>query len=78
MDKPEDILRRRLTVKGLGAIAIPAFMRNIANTIAGNSLADLRQINRQIHLLGWDESELDYYTLQHILACLESEALISL
>ena len=78
MDQPGDILRKRLTDKGLGAIAIPAFMRNIANTIAGNSFADLGQINRQLHLSGWDEFELDYYTLQLILACLESEDLMSL
>jgi len=73
MNQPGEVLRKRLTSKGLGAIAIPAFIRNLSNTISDDSRMDLQQINRQIHLLGWDEFELDDYTLQLIIAHLESE-----
>ena len=73
MDQPGDILRKRLTDKGLGAVAIPTFIRNIANTIADHSYTNLGQINRRLHLLGWNEFELDDYTLQLIIACLESK-----
>ena len=73
MDKTGETLRKRLTERGLGAIAISAFIRNIANTIAGHSRADLGQINRRLHMLGWNEFELDDYTLQLIIAVLESK-----
>jgi hypothetical protein len=73
MDQPGDILKKRLTEKGLGAIAIPAYIRNLNNTITGNSHINLQQINRRLHMLGWNEFELDDYTLQLIIAFLESK-----
>jgi hypothetical protein len=74
MDLPREILIKRLQGKGLEHNAIPAFIRNLSNTIAGNPQINLRQINRRLHLLGWNEFELDDYTLQLIIAHLEAGA----
>ena len=39
---------------------------------------NLLQINKGLHLLGWDNFELDYHTLQLAIACFEAEGLKSL
>jgi hypothetical protein len=72
MNPPEKILMQRLKGKGLEYNAIPAFIRNLSNSIEGNYQINLRQINKQLHLLGWNEFELDDYTFQLIIAHLEA------
>ena len=59
MDVITDILIRRLITKGMETTTIPAYIRDVANTIAGNSGLSLRGLNRQVKLLGWDEIDLD-------------------
>jgi len=36
---------------------------------------NLLQVNKQLHLLGWDSFELDYRTLELATACFEAEGL---
>jgi len=74
MNQLGEILRKRLISKGLGLSTIPAFIRNIANSLTNNPYMSLQALSRQLHLLGWDEFELDDYTLELIIACLESDA----
>jgi hypothetical protein len=38
---------------------------------------NLLQVNKRLHLLGWDSFELDYHTLQLAIACFEAEDLKS-
>ena len=73
----EKNLIRRLELMGMEAGIIPGFMRNLANIILSNSSLSLFQINKQMHLLGWDGVELDYHTLQLAVACFEGEGLTS-
>jgi hypothetical protein len=73
----EKDLIRRLEGLGMEAGTIPGFIRNLANVILPNSSLSLFQINKQMHLLGWDSVELDYHTLQLAVACFEGEALKS-
>jgi len=38
---------------------------------------NLLQVNKHLHLLGWDSFELDYHTLELATACFEAEGLES-
>jgi len=71
----EKNLIRRLEGMGIEAGIIPGFIRNLANIILFNSSLSLFQINKKMHLLGWDGVELDYHTLQLALACFEGNAM---
>jgi len=39
------------------------------------TVMNLLQVNKRLHLLGWDSVELDYHTLQLAIACFEAEGL---
>jgi len=41
----------------------------------GKKLGDLPEINRQLHVLGWDTIDLDDHTMQVIIASFEAEGL---
>ena len=72
------ILIERLEKKGMEPSIIHGFIRDLANTIVVNPHMNLLQVNKQLHLLGWDSFDLDYHTLQLAIACLEAEGLKSL
>ena len=67
------ILTERLLSKGMEITSIPAFMRNLANSIAANRYMTLQDLNSHLKLLGWDDFELDDYTFHLIKAILESD-----
>lgn len=69
------VLMDRLGKKGLPVVTIPRFLRDVINAISDDPQIDLLEMNRQLHLLGWDAVELDYQTMQLILACYEVEGL---
>lgn len=69
-------LIHRLEGKGLSFIAIPRFVKDVASAIPMNRYANLQDVNRRLHLLGWYPVELDYHTLELIKASLESEGAI--
>ena len=69
-------LIHRLEGIGLSSIAIPRFVKDVAGAIPINRNANLQDMNRRLCLLGWDPIELDYHTLQLIMASLESEGAI--
>lgn len=71
------ILIQRLGKKGLAPIEIPRFIRDVVvNIISFDHRISRQEINRQLHLLGWDMIELDDHTLQLIIASSESEGLM--
>ena len=69
-------LIHRLEGKGLSSIAIPRFVKDVAGAISINRHANLQDMNRRLHILGWHPVELDYHTLQLIKASLESKGSI--
>jgi hypothetical protein len=78
VDKLSKILINRLEKKGIEPNMIYGFIRDLANTIGVNPSMNLLQVNKQLHLLGWDSVELDYHTLELATACFEAEGLESL
>jgi len=67
------ILIRRLVGKGMEISTIPAYIRDLANTIVAHGCPNLQELNRRLQSLGWDHFELDDYTLQLIIAIFEPE-----
>lgn len=53
---------------------IPGLIKSIADAILCISYTNLEELNRRLHLLGWDDFEMDYQTLQLVLASLEYDA----
>jgi hypothetical protein len=74
MEKPEAVMIERLARKGLTFKAIPAYIRNLQTAIREDPYINLATLNMRLNLLGWNEIELDYFTMQLIKACLESDA----
>jgi len=72
------ILIERLEKKGVEPSIIHGFIRDLANTIVVNPHMNLLQLNKRLHLLGWDSFELDYHTLELAIACFEAKGLKSL
>jgi hypothetical protein len=69
-------LIKRLTGKGIETSIIPALMRDAVNIVANNSISqNLKELTRRIQLLGWYDFEMDEYTLQLIVANIETRAL---
>ncbi len=68
-----NILVERLGEKGMEVTIIPAYIRDLANILADNSLLSLQELNRKLHVIGWDDLELDEYTLQLIIAVIEQD-----
>ena len=78
MNQIKEILLNRLEEKGLDPNYIPGFIRSLANSICRDPDMSLTQINQRLQYLGWSGIDLDYHTLQLMIACLESEGLPSL
>lgn len=75
MERLIRILIKRLERKGIEPSIIHGFIRDLANTTLSNPHMNLLQVNKRLHLLGWDSFELDYHTLQLAIACFEGEGL---
>jgi len=71
MEELIGILTERLVGKGMEISTIPAFIRDLANTMVANGYSGLQELNRRLQSLGWDDFELDDYTLQLIVASFE-------
>ena len=73
MDHITRILVDRLLGKGIAPGSIPAYVRDLFNTISTNTNLVLNDLNRGMARLGWDEFELDDHTLQLITAVFETD-----
>jgi hypothetical protein len=67
MDGLHDILLQRLMEKGLSRNMLPGFIRNLTRTLYSNPDITLRELNRKLDWLGWNQIEIDMYTLDLIL-----------
>jgi hypothetical protein len=66
----------RLVDKGVEIKIIPALIRDTINAISNkNHDQNVKELNRQIQFLGWDDFELDEYTFQLIIANFETHAI---
>ena len=72
MDQILKILGERLVDKGIAPETIPAYIRDLFNTISMNRNLLLFEVNRGMERLGWDEFELDEHTFQLITAVFET------
>ena len=77
MSPLKQILIRRLEDKGIGLRMIPGFIRTLANAFLVYPHMNLPLINKHLQYGGWGGIELDYYTLQLAVACLEADGLKS-
>jgi len=66
-----EIVTHRLEEKGLGRDEINGFVRCVAVTISDDYDIGLQEINERLSILGWDTIDLDYQTLQLIIASIE-------
>jgi len=68
MDGLHHILLQRLINKGLSRDMVPGFIRNLTRTINSNPDISIPELNRKLDWLGWNQIEIDMYTLDLILA----------
>jgi hypothetical protein len=73
MDQLTRILVDRLLGKGITSGSIPAYVRDLFNTLSTNTNLALNDVDRGMARLGWDEFELDDHTLQLIKAVFETD-----
>lgn len=73
MDEIIRVLIKRLVNKGMEITAIPAYMRDIANTIAATGTVIPGVLNRRLEMLGWNDIDLDEYTLELVTAVFEDD-----
>ena len=64
-------LIRRLERRGIQRSTIPGFIRSLAQSFFVNPGMNLLQVNQRLQYLGWQGFELDYHTLQLVIACFE-------
>ena len=62
-----------LASKGMDLSSIPAFIRNLAYTLASEPGLTLEELNRRIHSSGWEDFEVDLYTLKLVLATFDPD-----
>jgi hypothetical protein len=67
------VLIDRLVNKGMEITYIPAYVRDIANTIAVTGNAGTGALNQRLEMLGWDDVSLDEYTLELVTAVFEED-----
>jgi hypothetical protein len=75
MSQLTEIVIRRLKKKGIRSDIIPGFVRDLANAISIDPEYSLQELNSRLHFLGWDDFELDDYTLELVIAGFEAEGL---
>ncbi len=72
MSQLKEILIHRLKKKGMELSIIPGFIRSLSNSFYINPHMNLLQVNNRMRYMGWDDIELDYYTFQLVIECLEA------
>jgi hypothetical protein len=66
-------LIRHLVDKGMEITSIPGFIKEVGNIILANPAMSLKELNGHLQLSGWDDFELDNYTLQLILTTFDPD-----
>lgn len=55
----------------MGSGEIPGFIRDLTNALLVNPHSNHLHLTEQLHLLGWDDLDLDYRTFEIATACFE-------
>jgi hypothetical protein len=76
MEQLKEIIIQRLKAKGMDVTLVPSFIRDVANTNISTAY-DLKELNRRLGTLGWNEFELDDHTFRLIEAVIEKECFIN-
>ena len=71
LSENRQVLMRRLEMKGMEQSAIPGFVWSLKSCLVDNPDMNHFQTNKRMQLLGWNDFDLDYHTLQLAIACLE-------
>lgn len=77
LDLIRQALYERLKKKGIEPGLIPGLIKIIAGSLVAEPTGnpDLQEANRRLHFMGWNDFDLDYHTLQLIIAALEEDSL---
>ena len=73
LSENKQVLMHRLEMKGMEQSAIPGFVLSLKSCLLDNPDMNHLQTNKRMQLLGWDDFDLDYHTLQLAIACFEAE-----
>lgn len=74
MDDIRRILVERMIGKGMELGTLPAYIRDLTNTVSDTTDLSLSDLNRRMQLLGWYDFDLDDHTLQLITAIFEIDS----
>lgn len=75
LNELKGVLLKRLEKKGVQPEVIPGFIRSVARVLSDRNDVNFKEINEKLHLLGWNDFELDDHTLQLIIANFEADEL---
>lgn len=73
MEDPVKHLIEALVSKGMEVTSIPAFIRNVANTLVESPSISLSELNGHLRMLGWHGFELDNNTFFLIMALFDPD-----
>ena len=68
-------LMHQLEEKGMDKGSIPGFIWSMKSCVLNYPDIDCVHLNRKIQTMGWHDFQVDYSTLQLIMACFQPEAL---
>lgn len=74
----KNLLIEKLEKKGIEQNIIPRFIKDLLNSEFNDPAISLYQVNNHLHLLGWEDVQLDYHTSQLAIAYLEDNRLTNL
>jgi hypothetical protein len=75
-EQPADIgqiLILELERKGIENRIIPRFIKDLCHSFLTDPTISLTEVNERLHLLGWEDVDLDYHTLQLAIASFERD-----
>ncbi len=75
MHQLKNTLIRRLRNKGMAPALIPGYIRCLSNSFYRGPHMTLLQVKNRLIYMGWDDFDLDYYTFQLAVDCLDAYGL---
>jgi len=69
----DQILIHELERKGIEIRIIPRFIKDLCHSFLADPSISLTEVNERLHLLGWEDVDLDYHTLQLAIASFERD-----
>ena len=56
---------------------IPSYIGSMRICLVNNPVINYLQLEKELQVLGWNDFELDYHTLQLAITCFETEEIIA-